>query len=63
MHISVVVILAVQLAPLVAGWCRAALHGWFMLIRLSVLTTWQHHDIDIPDGWWRRGSLSGWPGA
>jgi hypothetical protein len=50
MHISVLVILAVRLTPLVAGWRRAALQGWFMLIGLSVLTTWQHHVIDIPAG-------------
>jgi len=50
LHISVLVILAVRFTPLLAGWPRAALHGWFMLIALSVLTTWQHHVIDIPAG-------------
>jgi hypothetical protein len=50
MHISVLVILAVRFTPLLGGWRRAALHGWFLLIALSVLTTWQHHVIDIPAG-------------
>lgn len=50
LHISVLVILWVRFAPLVAGWKRWALDGWFALIGLSVLTTYQHHSIDVPAG-------------
>ena len=31
-------------------WLKAALAAWFALIGLSVLTTYQHHFIDIPTG-------------
>lgn len=50
LHISVLVILWFRLAPLLGGWQRRALDAWFLLIGLSVLTTWQHHCIDVPAG-------------
>lgn len=31
-------------------WLRGLMHGWMALIGLSVLTTWQHHFIDLPSG-------------
>ncbi|OUL98191.1 phosphatase PAP2/dual specificity phosphatase family protein [Variovorax sp. JS1663] len=33
-----------------APWARAVLHLWAFAICASVLTTWQHHFIDIPTG-------------
>ncbi len=55
LHISLLVILWVAFAAqLRSGW-RWLLHGWFALIGVSVLTTWQHHLIDVPTG-----ALAGW---
>lgn len=50
LHIGVLVILWVRFAPLRGGARRLALDVWFTLIALSVLTTYQHHVIDIPAG-------------
>jgi hypothetical protein len=50
LHIGVLVVLWVRLVPTVTGWQRLALRGWFVLIAVSVLTTYQHHVLDIPAG-------------
>ncbi|MCC6074047.1 phosphatase PAP2/dual specificity phosphatase family protein [Pseudomonas sp. GCM10022188] len=55
LHIALLVILWVCFARHVRGAWRWLLHGWFALIGLSVLTTWQHHFIDLPSG-----ALLGW---
>ena len=50
LHISVLVLLWARFIPcltLVQGVC---LRAWFLLIAGSVLTTFQHHVIDIPGG-------------
>jgi len=50
LHISVLVILWMRFAPLLGTAWRWALHGWFGAIGVSVLTTYQHHVIDVPAG-------------
>ena len=55
LHIALLVILWVKFSDHLRGAWRWLLHGWFALIGLSVLTTWQHHFVDVPTG-----ALLGW---
>lgn len=55
LHISLLIILWVAFAAHLPRRWRWPLHGWFALIGVSVLTTWQHHLIDVPTG-----ALVGW---
>ena len=51
LHIALVVILWDWYRRLLhARWARIVLHVWAFAICASVLTTWQHHFIDIPTG-------------
>ena len=51
LHIILCVVVgAFYLRKAHAVWLKAALVAWFALIGLSVLTTYQHHFIDIPTG-------------
>jgi hypothetical protein len=51
LHIGLLVIIWVQFARLpVAAPVRALVHAWALLIGVSVLTTMQHHFVDIPTG-------------
>lgn len=50
LHISVLVVLWVRLSPPLSRLRRIVLTAWFWLIALSVLTTYQHHVIDVPAG-------------
>lgn len=50
LHIGVLLLLWVRFRPHLRGAAGVALQLWFVLIALSVLTTWQHHVIDIPAG-------------
>ncbi len=51
LHIALAVVLwdwyRRRIAP---GWVRGVLHVWTLAICASVLTTWQHHFVDIPTG-------------
>lgn len=50
LHIALVVILWATYAPALRGLWRILFQGWFVLIALSVLTTFQHHFVDVPTG-------------
>lgn len=51
LHITLLVIIWAMFANHTRGlFWRALLHGWMALIGISVLTTWQHHFIDVPTG-------------
>lgn len=50
LHIALLVIIWDHWRGRLRGAARAIWHGWSFLIGASVLTTWQHHAIDIPTG-------------
>ncbi|MCR5895943.1 phosphatase PAP2 family protein, partial [Burkholderia sp. HAN2018] len=51
LHIGLLVVLWVVYAKHVRGTlARVVLHLWFAAIGVSVLTTYQHHAIDVPTG-------------
>ncbi|MEH6415797.1 phosphatase PAP2/dual specificity phosphatase family protein [Pseudomonas sp. CGJS7] len=55
LHIVLLIVLWARFAQHLRGAWRWLLHGWFALIGVSVLTTYQHHFVDIPTG-----VLAGW---
>jgi 1-acyl-sn-glycerol-3-phosphate acyltransferase len=52
LHLSLAVILAARYSAHLEGIGRSLLRAWFMLIGVSVLTTYQHQFIDVPTGIW-----------
>lgn len=51
LHISLLILIWFQFARLpLSRWLRLLVDGWAALIAVSVLTTWQHHFIDLPTG-------------
>ncbi|MFO1284513.1 MAG: phosphatase PAP2/dual specificity phosphatase family protein [Burkholderiales bacterium] len=64
LHIAILVVVWARVAPRLSGTPALAAHAWFALIGVSVLTTWQHHFVDLPTGA-LRGFLAlwAWPDA
>lgn len=69
LHIVLLIVLWVRFARHLGGVWRWMLHVWFALIGVSVLTTYQHHFIDLPTGvlagwlcvWlWPEGAVAPW---
>jgi protein-tyrosine phosphatase/membrane-associated phospholipid phosphatase len=52
LHMALLVILWVLYARHVPRAWRWLLHAWFALIGVSILTTYQHHFVDLPTGAW-----------
>jgi protein-tyrosine phosphatase/membrane-associated phospholipid phosphatase len=50
LHISLLVVIWVRLAAHLGPRWRWVLHTWMTLIAVSILTTFQHHFIDLPTG-------------
>ncbi|AXE30885.1 serine/threonine protein phosphatase [Chromobacterium phragmitis] len=50
LHIGLLTVLWLRYWQHVPPRWRWLLHGWFALIGVSVLTTWQHHFWDVPSG-------------
>ena len=50
LHISLLVIIWIRFAQRAEGFARVLVDGWALLIGVSVLTTYQHHFIDVPTG-------------
>jgi protein-tyrosine phosphatase/membrane-associated phospholipid phosphatase len=50
LHIALLLVLWVRYAAASRGVWRIATHLWAVLIGVSVLTTYQHHFIDVPTG-------------
>ncbi len=52
LHIGLLVVLWARYAAHTPRAVLGLLHAWFLLIGVSVLTTYQHHFIDVPTGVW-----------
>lgn len=50
LHISLLLVLWTFYAGKIRGPWRWAVHVWGLLVGLSVLTTWQHHAVDVVTG-------------
>ena len=50
LHVAILAMLWVHYTRIVPRWSLWLLHPWYVLVGGSVLTTYQHHFIDIPTG-------------
>ena len=50
LHIALLILIWTRLAAHTAPRWRWLLHAWMLLIGVSILTTYQHHFIDLPTG-------------
>jgi len=50
LHVAYCVTFWCALRPLCAGWARAALAAWLLLVGASTVFTWQHHLLDVAGG-------------
>lgn len=50
LHIALTVVLWAHYAKFLHGFWRRVLDAWFALVCVSILTTFQHHFIDLPTG-------------
>ncbi|WP_038180453.1 phosphatase PAP2/dual specificity phosphatase family protein [Xenorhabdus bovienii] len=50
LHIILLWLLWLRYSAYVCGYWRGLLHIWSVLVALSVLTTWQHHFVDMLSG-------------
>jgi len=55
LHIALRTILADHYVRHSRGAGRWLVHGWFSLIGISTLLTWQHHLVDVLGGFWLAG--------
>ena len=52
LHIALIAVLWATYGQHFRGWAWWLIRGWFLLMALSTLTTFQHHFIDLPTGLW-----------
>jgi protein-tyrosine phosphatase len=52
LHIAIVTVLWVAYGRHVHGVALRLIQGWFLLMAVSTMTTYQHHFIDLPTGLW-----------
>ncbi|MFT3780704.1 MAG: phosphatase PAP2/dual specificity phosphatase family protein [Nibricoccus sp.] len=55
LHIALRTLLAHHYVKHSRGVLRSVAHGWFSLIGISTLLTWQHHLVDVLGGFWLAG--------